>query len=251
MASPQRENGYTAIANELLEALARIRIPGESRQVLDVLFRKTYGYQKKQDAVSLSQFAVMTGLKRPNVVRALNKLVDMGIVIKKDTTHTTIYRVDKDFDHWKPLSKRIPPVSLTIPKVVSKTIHTKEIKKLNTRAKARTSMKKNRMGSYREDSPQDSYDESIDLDTGEAIKPKERAGVLPAYKELVEWSEKRRGFKFISIPKQYKAFKEAKTFGLMPSDLKNRWLDIEGDKFYTEKGFDWTTVVYSFNKKPR
>lgn len=121
----------------------------------------------------------------------------------------------------------------------------------NTAAKPQTTMKKNRMGSYREDAPQDSYDESIDLDTGEAVKPKERAGVLPAYKELVDWSQTRRGFKFLSIPKQYKAFKEAKTFGLMPADLKKRWLELEEDKFYAEKGFDWPTVVYSFNRKQK
>jgi len=37
MASPQLENGYTRIANELMEALARIRIPGEARQVKESL----------------------------------------------------------------------------------------------------------------------------------------------------------------------------------------------------------------------
>lgn len=121
--------------------------------------------------------------------------------------------------------------------------------KVNTAAAPHKSMKKNRMGSYREDSASDSHEESIDLETGETSKPKEKAGVLPAYKELVEWAEKRRGFKFVSVVKQYKAFKEAKTFGLNPPDLKKRWLDLEADKFYADKGFDWTTVVYSFNRK--
>lgn len=48
MANPQCENGFTKIANELMEALAKIRIPGEARQVLDVIFRQTYGWNKKR-----------------------------------------------------------------------------------------------------------------------------------------------------------------------------------------------------------
>ena len=37
MANPQTENGYTKIANEIMEALAHIRIPGEAMQVLLVI----------------------------------------------------------------------------------------------------------------------------------------------------------------------------------------------------------------------
>ncbi|MBI5447822.1 MAG: replication protein [Gammaproteobacteria bacterium] len=64
MVTPQCEDGYTKIANELLEALARIRIPGETHQVLDTVLRKTYGYGKKEDAISLSQFVLATGLSK-------------------------------------------------------------------------------------------------------------------------------------------------------------------------------------------
>jgi len=65
MAEPQKENGYTPIANEIMEALCRIRIPGEERQVLDCILRKTYGWNKCEDAISLTQFMEMTGLKNP------------------------------------------------------------------------------------------------------------------------------------------------------------------------------------------
>jgi len=37
MANPQLVDGYTRIDNALLDALARIRIPGEARQVFDVI----------------------------------------------------------------------------------------------------------------------------------------------------------------------------------------------------------------------
>lgn len=44
---PQTENGFTQIANELIEQFARIRIPGEAMQVFWVMLRKIYGFHKK------------------------------------------------------------------------------------------------------------------------------------------------------------------------------------------------------------
>ena len=86
MPSPQLERGYTRIANELLDALARIRIPGEARQVLDVIIRLTYGYQRKETSIALEEFVRRTEIKKPNVVRAIKRLQEMGLitVIKKD-----------------------------------------------------------------------------------------------------------------------------------------------------------------------
>lgn len=105
VANPQKENGYTAIANEILEALAKIRINGEARQVLDVILRKTYGYHKKQDRISLSQFAKATGLDSKAVCRAITKLTSMDIVIKISSKDGNIYVFQKDNDKWSPVAK--------------------------------------------------------------------------------------------------------------------------------------------------
>jgi len=108
MANPQLENGHIKIANDIWDALAKIRISGEEWQVLNVILRKTYGWNKKQDHISLSQFVLATGLKKPNIVRARQKLLSKKIiVIKKDNQLNVIYRFNKDFDSWKPLSKKI------------------------------------------------------------------------------------------------------------------------------------------------
>jgi phage replication O-like protein O len=115
MSSPQKENGYTPIANELMEALAKTRIPGEARQVLDVIFRKTYGWGKTEDKISLSQFAKMTGIPKRNVCRAINKLLSMNIIIRKtnppkavlknENDNNPTYRIQKDYERWKSYSK--------------------------------------------------------------------------------------------------------------------------------------------------
>ena len=93
MADPQLEKGYTKIANEILEALAKIRIPGEARQILDVILRKTYGWGKKEDNISLSQFQKNTNLSKPNICRGINKLINMNIIIKKQITNNDRYAI--------------------------------------------------------------------------------------------------------------------------------------------------------------
>ena len=146
MASPQTKNGYTKIANEILDALCSIRIPGEARQCLDVVLRKTYGFQKKIDAIPLSQFCTVTGLKKPNVCRSLRKLINMNIiVVEKDNANTTKYLFNKDFETWTTLSKRITlskktTLSKRITNVIkkdneslSKKIHSKENTKETTK----------------------------------------------------------------------------------------------------------------------
>jgi len=107
MGNPQLEDGFTRIANELLEALCNIRIPGEARQIFDLIMRKTYGFNKKEDRIPLSQFAQFTGIKKPNVKRAINKLIKMNLVIKKDKNKAAIYSINKHYLSWKPLSKKI------------------------------------------------------------------------------------------------------------------------------------------------
>ncbi len=124
MANPQKENGYTAIANEIMEALAHYRIPGEQRQVLDVIIRKTYGFNKKMDRISNSQFVSSTGLKKPAVCRAISALVGKN-VIKKDNRYIPTYQFNKNYKTWKVLSKKITVIKKDI-RVLSKKIPTKD-----------------------------------------------------------------------------------------------------------------------------
>lgn len=101
MASPQKENGYTAIANELMDALSRTSMASSERQVLDCVIRKTYGFNKKEDSISLSQFVEATGMKKRMVIYAIQNLEAKGIIL---VTHHGLspnsYSVQKDYDRW-------------------------------------------------------------------------------------------------------------------------------------------------------
>lgn len=81
MASPQIENGYTRIANELMEALAFTELNGTQRRILDVVFRQTYGFQRKQHELSISFIANGTGIHKKQIQRELNTLIERKIII--------------------------------------------------------------------------------------------------------------------------------------------------------------------------
>ena len=115
--TPQTEDGFTRIANELMDALARTRIPGEARQVLDAIIRKTYGWRKTSDDISLSQFMLITGLSKPTICKAIKKLISMNIIVKRGCADslftkqgkavTSTYSVQKNHKYWKPLPKKV------------------------------------------------------------------------------------------------------------------------------------------------
>jgi len=132
--TPQLEDGYTRIANEIMDALIACRIPGEERQCLDFIIRKTYGYNKKEDIISNSQFVAATGMKKGNVSRAVKNLISKNIVIKSDNKYVPTYRFNKNYKTWKVLSKLQPVINMTTGviksdnKVLSKVMDTKERK---------------------------------------------------------------------------------------------------------------------------
>ena len=97
MANPQKENGYTPIASEILEHLVKLPLSAAELRVLLWVFRKTYGWNKKEDLISLTQFEQATKMSRPTVVRALKNLVIRGILVK---TPKLAYMVEKDWEKW-------------------------------------------------------------------------------------------------------------------------------------------------------
>ena len=114
MANPQAENGHTDIANEVMEALCAMRIPGEQMQCLLFIIRKTWGWKKRADIISLSQFYKATGIVKTHVIRALKSLEERKLIItKKGNTNGKSYRFNKNYDQWKSLPKKV-----TLPKKV-------------------------------------------------------------------------------------------------------------------------------------
>jgi len=115
MANPQLENGYTSIANDIMDALCRIRIPGEEMQILNAILRKTYGWGKKFDCISLSQFQEITSMNKPHIIQAIKGLLLKKVIIvtEKGNEPAKVYGINKDYEQWIPLPKKV-----TLPKKV-------------------------------------------------------------------------------------------------------------------------------------
>jgi phage replication O-like protein O len=108
MSNPQIENGYVKIANELYDALNCFSFPSASPlKLMHIVIRKTYGYNKKQDCISISQFQKMSKLSRPTIVYWLDWLVKSLLLVKgvQLLNKGYIYAINKDFDKWKALVK--------------------------------------------------------------------------------------------------------------------------------------------------
>lgn len=101
MASPQKENGFTPIANEILERLVNTDLLGAEFRVLLFIIRKTYGYQKKQDRISFTQFEKSTGISRQTINKTIKNLVAKGLIVKICLPGGNIgYSFIKDHDNW-------------------------------------------------------------------------------------------------------------------------------------------------------
>lgn len=96
MANPQKENGFTSIANEILEHLFLAGINGSEYRILLVVIRKTYGFQKKKDRISLSQFQNHTQMNRAQAVETIKSLLEKKILKKENNQ----FVFNKNYDEW-------------------------------------------------------------------------------------------------------------------------------------------------------
>lgn len=146
MDSPQLEDGYTRIANEILEELAKTQLSGHEWRMVMVIWRQTYGWVKKEDSIALSQFINRTEMPKARCKEALDSLCDRKIIIRgvpeNRYSKPRIYKFNKHFHQWK----RVPENRYTgkpVPRSTGKpeneyrktgttkeTIQKKELKKL-------------------------------------------------------------------------------------------------------------------------
>ncbi|MGE4194699.1 MAG: replication protein [Pseudodesulfovibrio sp.] len=103
MSSPQLEDGYLKIANSIVEALARFRLPGQEGQIVWAVFRRTYGYNKKSDDIAYSQLAEDTGIPRKKVAALVKSLAEKKVLFAVpnmgDRAPLNI-GLNKDFSQW-------------------------------------------------------------------------------------------------------------------------------------------------------
>lgn len=101
---PQRENGYTGVANEILEAIQQYKFTLNELKIVMCVWRFTYGFQRKSHAMSLSFFENHTGLSRSKINEALKRLIEYEVVERTEkgsANKTSSYSFNKYYDTWK------------------------------------------------------------------------------------------------------------------------------------------------------
>ena len=102
------ENGYTCVANALLEAMFEAHLSARQWAVCMALIRKTFGYQKTQDDIGLSQLVALTKIAKSHVSTTINELVARNIVHKKRGTYGHILAVNTYYASWQQKAKLSP-----------------------------------------------------------------------------------------------------------------------------------------------
>lgn len=103
MANPQKENGSTDIANELLEAIYSSEFNGTEYAVLLCVLRYTYGFHRKKHELSLSFITKATHRHRNGVARAINDLIKRNVLTQYSDPSFNSTReigINKDYNKW-------------------------------------------------------------------------------------------------------------------------------------------------------
>jgi len=91
-------NGYfTIVENEILDLLPIIGLTKRELEFMIVIVRKTNGFGKERDKISLSQFEGLTGINKGDCSRTLRKLIDKRIIDKS----VDGIGVNRDFGQWE------------------------------------------------------------------------------------------------------------------------------------------------------
>jgi phage replication O-like protein O len=103
MANPQKENGFTPIANELIDYLCKMSFNGTQFRIIFVVFRYTYGFNRKEHELSETFIASALGTHKRQIQRELKSLLDMNVleVIKPATFNSSrVVAFNKYYDRW-------------------------------------------------------------------------------------------------------------------------------------------------------
>lgn len=88
--APQLENGYTRIANEILEKLAATKLNGTQFRIVMVVHRYTYGFKRKEHKFSETFLSNATGIHKQQIKRELKELIRQDILrVTQEATFST------------------------------------------------------------------------------------------------------------------------------------------------------------------
>lgn len=216
---PQVEDGFTRIANELLDAILAARLTTREMSVLMAIIRKTYGYNKKEDDISASQIGALSGMARAHVTNTLNLLAKKRIINKRQGVYGCIVGVQKDYSQWLEVEKDDVPVEPKITAIILKMTSTESVHPVPISTIDST--------------------ESVQVDSTDSVHtkdnlPKDNQKTSSSSIALLTYLENCKSKNVKAIPENDAVFKYADDAGISRDFLRLQWLEFK-DR-YTEPG---------------
>lgn len=112
MANPQNENGFTRIANEILEEVPIRKFNASQLKMIMVIWRYTYGFQRLSHDFSLNFLVEKTGLSKDTVKRELKNLTNKHVLrIVKEASFNQPRQLafNKNYEEWEVPKNDISP----------------------------------------------------------------------------------------------------------------------------------------------
>lgn len=103
MIGPQVEDGFTRIANELMEQVPKFKFNGTQLRIILVIWRYTYGFKRKEHEISLTFLSEAINASKSQVDRELTALIDRRVVevVEGVPGKSRILRFNKNYSEWK------------------------------------------------------------------------------------------------------------------------------------------------------
>ena len=139
---------YTQIPNRLLEEHMAKMGHAEFKVVMAVA-RRTFGWHKRSDRISLSQLEDLTGLSRPSVISGVQEAMERGVLERTESGNSYEYRLvfqggvpvqestDPDSKDTSPGGKPTSPDQSSNLTNVGKATSPKGVKQVNTQKKGK------------------------------------------------------------------------------------------------------------------
>lgn len=229
--SPQIDNGFIKIANELFEAFYCCKLTEYERVIILAIWRKTYGFNKKEDVISLSQLEKQTGIPKSHVCRTIGQLRDKKIITSTGGKLGINKRYYEWVVEWRVLPDQVMTVTSPGNKPLPDQVYTKYNKytlqkteekqvsqSLSPTISRKNSYNKNMKKSsfkYNENMHEDEFESVVDLDTGEIVTPEKKPkvrkdqDVIDLHNAFIEICEMELNFKPIKDAKGYMAVRNA------------------------------------------
>jgi phage replication O-like protein O len=250
MANPQTENGYTSIANELIEAMYKHDFGWSKGQVFMAIIRLTYGWHKKEDAISLSRLCELTKLSKRTIIYTLQNLeTQKKICITRSSSNgvknINTISIQKNYELWNDNSFALPYLKL------------KNEAKLRS-AKLRSSAKLSKMVVQNPVKKVNSFahtKETIIKDNIKYISPigeisKETLNKKTQYQSIIQYCLSIQGMDkpFVNYVKQATAVKKIFDAKYSESDIRFVIQAMGEDQYWHDNTFDLMNVANNMQK---